>query len=102
MLNIVIRETDALIIHVSLPGHEFDLQVYVLLVADALNAKHLFHIDEPHSADLHEIAEFASRLAQQAIVDVSDVDHVIADQAMPSVDKVQRTFTLADAALTGK
>ena len=96
----VLVETETIVLPMLIPALELHHELDSLGRAGRRHAEQIPDIDDAEAAQLHVIARrLGTRAKDHRVAAASDLDGVVGDQSMPADDEVQRTLTLADAAV---
>ena len=99
-LRVLLLKTHAVVFSVFIPLFHLDDKINGLSVLNALDTEQGLHVDDADAAKLDKMPGDVRRASHQGIVaDTADLHHVIADETVASLDQLQSSLALANAAL---
>ena len=100
VLGVFFMQTETVVFFVAVPLFQFDDKVNRLRILDALNTEQRLDIDDADATKLDEMTRDIRRRADQSdVTDFTQLYNIIAYQTVSTLDQLQCSLTLADAAL---
>ena len=101
VFGVFFMQTETVIFFVAVPLFQFDDKVYRLGILDALNTEQRLDIDDADASKLDEMSRDIRRRSDQSDVTYfTKFYNIITYQTVSTLDQLQCSLTLADAALT--
>ena len=101
VFGVFFMQTETVIFFVAVPLFQFDDKVYRLGILDTLNTEQRFDIDDTDASKLDKMPRDVRRRSDQSDVTYfTKFYNIITYQTMPTLDQLQCSLTLADAALS--